>query len=317
MPALVRNTRMRAQRPVQGMQTQVPFAQAVNIRQSAPNRIVTMSGKEQFATFTVSAASTPGQVQLFDINPADLEDTRLKFVSQSFQEYRVKRLAVTLVTNLPTTAGGSIVIGSTSNPDQLIETSNQVFALNGAQIASMYVPVVVNCNYSKTWLKVDPDNVEAIMSTCCRVAVALQSSASITGTAVCPLLLDWVIEFRGSAIQSFGGGGRQTVFTFPRCNVTSVDATAGYNVFLAPITGETLPLPPIAAERGYEITGSFVVTDIEENERVVKVIRLGPRLGGQSYYFFDSEDDYLNFHPIRVKFIASTTYPRFILELLN
>lgn len=312
-----RSMRPRAQRPVQGMQTQVPFAQAVNIRQSAPNRIVTMSGKEQFATFTVSGSSVPGQVQLYDINPADLEDTRLRFVSQSFQEYRVKRLAVTLVTNLPTTAGGSIVIGSTSNPDQLIETSNQVFALNGAQIASMYVPVVVNCNYSKNWLKVDPDNVDAILSTCCRIAVALQSSASITGTAVCPLLLDWVMEFRGTAIQSFGGGGRQTVFNFPRTNVTSIDTAAGYAVYMAAQSGETIALPPLAANRGYEVTGSFVVTDTEQNERIVKVIKLGPASGGQSYYFYDTEESYLDNNNIKVQFASGITFPRFIVELLN
>jgi len=303
----------RAKRPQMGMQTQVPFAQAVNIRQSAPNRITTLTGKEQFASFTVSSALSPGKVQLFDINPAELEGTRLTQVCSNFQEYRVRKLAVTLVTNLPTTAGGSIVIGSTSNPDQLIETSSQVFALNGAQIASMYVPVVVNCNFTKTWLKIDPDSDDRMLTTASRVAIALQSSASITGTATCPLLLDWVIEFRGSAIQNINFNRR--TFVMPATTCTSVDST--YAVYLAPQSGESLPLPAIANDWGYEITGGFNVTDTNSEERTVRILRKGPSSGGQAYYFFSDEEDYQNSLPIKVQFLADLKFNRFILEALN
>lgn len=296
-----------------GMQTTIPFAQAVNIRQTAPNRSVVMSGKEQFASYSVSSTTISGGVQNFDINPARLEGTRLNQVARSFQEYRVRRLHLTLVTNLPTTAGGSIVIGSTSNPDQLITNTSQVFALNGAQMASMYVPVVVNCNYSNNWLKIDPDSDEDILTTCSRIAIALQSTASISGTAVCPLLLDWTIEFRGNAIQAWGQS--ITTFAFPSTNVSSVDAT--YAIYLALQTGETLPIPNLVAGRGYEITGSFTIKNIADDLETAKIIMKGPTVGGTAFYFYDDVESFQNGLPIRAKFEAGVKYSRFIVEPLN
>lgn len=307
------NNMQRRANPQNNMQTMVPFAQAVNIRQTAPNRTVVMSGKEQFATYSVSSITVSGGVQNFDINPVNLEGTRLSQIARSFQEYRVRRLYVTLVTNLPTTAGGSIVIGSTANPDQLITNVSQVFALNGAQIASMYVPVVVNCNFSKNWLKIDPDSEEAMLTTASRISLALQSTASISGTAVCPLLLDWTIEFRGNAIQNFGSNIR--AFAFPSTNVSSVDTT--FAVYLALQSGETIPIPTLLPNIAYEITGNFFFVDTNDDEVVCKILMKGPTVGGQSFYFYQDFEAFTSGLPLKVKFLPSLKLSRFIVAPLN
>lgn len=290
--------------------TTVPFAQAINIRQGT-TKSVTMRGNEIVGYIGFSQTTPNNTTFLYQINPANLTGTRLNKISQSFQQYRVKKLIATLVTNLPTNSGGILAVGSTANPDQTLTKSEQVFALDGAQFVSMFVPSRTKLNFSREWLNIDPDSVELMKTTASLLAIALQSQVNITGTTNIPVMLEWEIEFKGTAIQPEYANANKEVFV-PPSTCSSIDAN--YNVFLK--SQVTTPVPVLGAGL-YNMSPQVILPTVNGTSQTAEFVKQGSQSGGTAYLFYESEEAANNNTPIRASFNSFPSLPTLIVAPLN
>lgn len=291
----------------------VPFAQAMRINQSSGMGATRHRATEIIYDLVISPATEVGTLWTLEFNPPTLGNTRLAALSQSYQQYKVRGLMATLFTNLPTTASGTFVFGSTANPDQTIKNGQQVFALPGASMVSMFTPSTAKLNFSNEWLNIDPDSIEKMKTTACKFVVCLQSKPNITGTDMhIPVYIEWDVEFRYPAVQEPQEEPTQAVIV-PACHMTSVDA--GGAVYLASET--SVPLPILKERVVYAIEPSWdVLSEVGASVTIVAITQ-GPQAGGRSYFMYDSVAAANSGTNIKVQFSSSLILPYTTAEPLN
>jgi hypothetical protein len=156
------------------------------------------------------------------VNPVNFIGTRLAQMARSFQKYRFTRLQLRIMTNLPTTVGGTITSGYSSNPDYQVsiysDIGRQIFALDGAQISNLWVHNIVRCPIRdrQKWYYIDPDSSEIMNTTQGKFLMLPTSGANITEEISVPLIIEYDIQFMGAALDTASEVPPTDVsFTFP------------------------------------------------------------------------------------------------------
>jgi len=194
------------------------------LTQTSTKNATIISAQELIGNITIA----PGlnNVYSFFLNPIDpaYTGTRLSQLAGSFQKYRFKKIMFRVMTNLPTTVGGTLTTGYCENPDQgitttsFIEAQQAIFALDGANISNLWVHNMVHCKIrDPKWYNIDPDSTEPMMTTQGTVYLLPSGDINITGEVQIPVVLDYTIEFTGAAKQKLATPdiGFYLSFTFP------------------------------------------------------------------------------------------------------
>lgn len=290
--------------------TLIPLAQSTNIYQNTNGKFRTQA-VEQIGVISFTSNTAIDTVWLFDINPLLLTNTRLQAIAKTFQKYQVKNLKFTIVTNLPTTAGGTIAIGTSENPDQIITNSQQTFSLSGAQLAPLYVPTEVSANFNKKLLNLDATSKENMMTTASRLAISLQNTSNISGTTSIPILMNWDIEFSGTAIQETSSPV-PTTYAFPATKIQGKEPN--YAVGLSKADDESFNVPVTPQGVPLSISPQQLIKTPNGGEEVAQYIKLNQVVTGvPTYFFYANSNDLENNLPINPYFTDVTNFlPRFV-----
>jgi len=293
----------------------VPFTAATQIQQSAREQAVSsFSGTDRIGQVTFGPLSPVGTPIVFKMSPPDLPATRLGNMSRNFQLYRFKKMLLTVFSNLPSTAGGGFTVGYAENPDQSFNSgsqlSSQVFSLPGAVAGNMFVPtkLAAHINDKNKWYRIDEDTEEIMNSTQGMFIISVDSLTAITTPITVPVFLEYVIEFKGSAIQKADTTG--AVQIFPSAIVSPVvNQPTRWSV--TPIAGE--PTSGLVAGKPYLIVPGFLI--LEEFAEVLVFIAAG----SDNFSFYTSEEAFSLGTPI-VQSLAGFppfTTPRTTVQPLN
>jgi len=208
----MKSRRPRQQNRAQVSNISIPYQKAIQLTQTSTKTSTIITAQELIGNITIGPNSN--NVFAFLLNPVDAayRGTRLQQLAGSFEKFRFRRIAFRVMTNLPTTVGGTLTTGFCENPDQGIpETAaaaqQAIFALNGANISNLWVHNFVRCNIidKNKWYNVDPDSTETMMTTQGVVYLLPSSDINITIDVEIPVVLDYQIEFMGSAKQTLPG----------------------------------------------------------------------------------------------------------------
>jgi len=300
----------------------VPFVQAVTIRQTAVDRQAqSFRGSDILMTLGYTSTSPLGVPQLIKMSPLNYPNTRMGKMAANFQKYRYKSAVLRIITNQPTTVGGQIIAGYCSNPDQEFDSGsvNQVFALPGAEIMPLYVPQSMRATFEdkSKWYNLDLDSDEKMSTEAGMFVIELMSTVNVTGVVQAVIILDYELELVGAAVQSDVISG--PALPFPSTLMSSSNPpTLG----LAP--GETLPFPTMDPTHPYTLNPEF---DVPVTLNAGSVSEWAPAMVIQkvngapsNYQFFRSIDDYNKNTPIAVQFptsAADRTFPRSTVSILN
>jgi hypothetical protein len=285
--------------------TNVPYNQATTVYNGAcpPTRF---AASETIGFLELSSTTPVGTLLTFPINPTQLSGTRLSSMSLNFQRFRVRRLGVTLICNLPFTAGGSVYMGYCSNPDQMFSTTSttllqQIKVLPYSCAANLTVPVSMNCKVDTTkQFFIDIDSSEIMNTTNGKVLIALQSSSNITGTALIPIDISYDVEFIDPAVQDVAS---PTTQVFPGGTWGS-GTTPGFS------TGDIVPLPSLTVGIPYLIEPAYQLSCYEGAEEINVEAQIMTILsGGVSWSFWRTMNDY-NESLAPLALIAGNTTPR-------
>jgi len=201
---IVKSKRSVPRRPRQA-NTQIPAAFATRVVQNSQNRTHTEAFREIVAPFSMSPTDLPGANITYNLNPATMIGTRLQKLAANYQQYRFKRLSLTMQSPAPSTASGLYAIGYTRNPDQEIGTGlnaiQTITAMPGAVTSSVWNTCTCHASLDSQWYNVDADSQEVMKTTQGQFFACLVSPPTTTTPVAFAVWLDYVIEFRGSAIQ--------------------------------------------------------------------------------------------------------------------
>lgn len=187
----------------------VPYQKAIQVQQTVTVNSTVIRAQELIGSIIIIPDS--GSIFSYPINPIDptYSGTRLQQLAGSFQKYRFRKLHFRVMTNLPTTVGGTITTGYAENPEQSISSTyedaqREIFALDGANISNLWVHNIVRCNIrdKKKWYNIDPDSTEAMQTTQGIVYLLPSGDINITNPVYVPVVLDYEIEFTGAAKQN-------------------------------------------------------------------------------------------------------------------
>jgi len=189
--------------------TQVPVEIAYSVRQMAPlNKIHTERASEYIGTISASSNTPANTTIIFRMNPITLAGTRLQTLAGIYQKFRFRKLRLVVQTGASTSISGLYVAGYNSNPDSEIAVNSpkagtQVFALPGAVSRPLWIVGNVDAKIEdrNKWYYVDPDSEEVMNTTQGYFAIVIQAVPSTITPIVLPILLEYEVEFTGSAIQ--------------------------------------------------------------------------------------------------------------------
>lgn len=293
------------------MQINIPFTAVTQIHQSAKlNATSTFSGTDRIGGITFGPATPLGVPVIFKMSPPDLPNTRLATMARNFQLFRFKKLVLTVFSNLPSTSGGSFTAAYTENPDQAFTNgtalSSQVFSLPGAVAGNMFVPTKMSAaiNDRAKWYRIDEDTEEVMNSTQGMFVISVDSLTAITTAITVPVFLEYVVEFKGSALQKADVSGAP--FIFGAQNVSTNANPLQFSLVVIP--GEPLSSP--APGVPHLINPGFQVG--EENVEVLLQASIN------TYQFYTSEEAFRESKPLTnygITFPFQT--PRTTLQSLN
>jgi len=210
------------------------------------------------------------------INPINFSSTRLANMAKNFQEYRVHDLEFTVFSNAPTTVGGLMATGSSSNPehdipaDKIANISAAIFALQGGTFSSLWTPIKVKVNCSKNWLKVDPDSSQSINTCAGALFMSQISSTNMTGTIVCPVVLRYDIEFRSAQLAA---PAPPSFYEFPPCIFAKTNGPNAGTHYISPVsTASPLPVDPGMT---FRILGEPVTMNYIDPETTLVSVKIG------------------------------------------
>jgi len=274
---------MNGTRGTRSTTTSIPFTQAYQIQQT--NKVSTHRevNNEIIGAISIAAADLPGTSWGFDLNPLKYVGTRLNALAKIYQKYRFKSASLKILTNFATTVQGSLVVGYNSNPDYELTTGmaiNQVFSLNLSKMVQLWTPTSVAAQIQdrNKWYNLDLDSPELMETTQGAFHVVVQNAANITGTQSIAVMLEYDVEFTGSAINASTVG---TPATFPAGTWTYSQASLQF----AADAGEP-SLPSLAGDTYYYISpkitfsGEFVPEGFSYTSSTT------------SFFFYDTKSEF-------------------------
>jgi hypothetical protein len=198
---------------------EVPMEIAYTVKQITNQRNHVETAREYIGNFVINQNSPIGQLTIFPLNPVLLTNTRLSRLASNFAKFRFRRLALTVQSSSTTAVNGLFIVGYNSNPDAEI--------LPGQEVACvMNLPGAISTNVWRTitsvgkiidgnkWYNVDLDSSEIMNTTQGYFAIVLQSVPNLAANTslVMPVMLDYTIEFSGSAVNRLALANNILVF---------------------------------------------------------------------------------------------------------
>jgi hypothetical protein len=254
--------------------TQVPVEIAYSVRQNAPlNKVHVERASEYIGTFTVSTATPVNTTIVYRMNPSTLAGTRLQSLSKIYQKFRFRKLRMIVQSSAASTISGLYVMGYNSNPDAELAvnspmSSTQVFALPGAVSRPFWIVGTADAKIEdrNKWYYVDADSEEVMNTTQGYFAIVVQAPANTTTPTVVPVLLEYEIEFTGSAIQL---DNSNAPVVFPAGN-WSLNGVTG-NWTFTPLAGEPA-VPTIPAGSVWVINPTYTIPLSNSDPAICSVI---------------------------------------------
>lgn len=225
---IIKSTKRRVPKRRPGkVNTSIPAAIATRVVQNSQNRIHTETHREVIAPFVMNPNSQPGDNVIYDMNPARIIGSRLQKLALNYQQYRFRRLAITLQSPAPSTASGLYAVGYTRNPDQEIGTGIQAIQtitnMPGATTSTVWNTTTSHASLDAKWYNIDADSQEIMDTTQGLFAACVMVPPSTTSPVSFAVWLDYTVEFRGSATQRVP----QFLGLFPAGTWTRVGTTTG------------------------------------------------------------------------------------------
>jgi hypothetical protein len=274
----------------------VPMEIAYTVSQKTTQSVHREKACEYIGNVTFSPSSVIGTAMLFRMNPILLSGTRLARLASSFQKFRFRRLALTLQSSTTTSTNGLYIVGYNSNPDAEAPSGQAIpfaFDLPGAQSGNVWRTITSNGRIEdpRKWYNVDPESLEVMQTTQGYFMVVLQSVPSTTGPITFPVILDYEVEFTGSALNPLSTSPIQL---FPAGTFTYNSVSGNYT--FAAATGEPA-LPTTVNNVGYRLLPSYPITVVDsDGPTLITALIIMPT--ALSWAFFASEEDYDKAIPI-------------------
>lgn len=187
--------------------TNIPTTMAYTINNKSTANKHVLRGKEYIGVVSIGPTTPTGYSFVFELDPTMYATTRFGRLASSFEKFRFKQASVMLASNFSTTVSGSIIAGYMENPDQSILPApaifNQVFTSGSGVSQSLWKPLNVRANFTDKgkWYNIDADSEESMQTQQGKFIFVVQSPVGVTGEVQIPVLLDYDIEFSGSATQ--------------------------------------------------------------------------------------------------------------------
>lgn len=272
-------------------QTSIPMEIAYTVKQNTRQRTHVETAREYIGSFTILPTSAPGSSVVFMMNPLNLTGTRLNRIAANYQKYRFRRLAMTIQSSTTTSTNGLYIVGYNSNPDAELTPGTaipQVYDLPGAQSTNVWrtITSVAKLEDRNKWYFLDEDSEEVMNTTQGYFALVVQSPTSATGPLTLPVMLDYTVEFTGSAYNPINAN---LPIIFPGGNWVPNPAANNDYVFTPSATEIAVPI--VSTGTAYDINPSYPVTFVIGLETVSHIIRVVQRTAS-NWLFYASQDDY-------------------------
>lgn len=268
----------------QTMATSVPMEIAYTVKQTSRPNFHVERACEIIGQISISPTDSTGKSVKFMMNPLTMVGTRLQNLAKNYQKYRFKRISMKLQSSTTTSTNGLYVVGYNSNPDFEYAPATAVqaaFSLPGAQSANVWrtTDTMAKIEDKGKWYNVDADSDELMQTTQGMFVFVVQSPPTTTAPITFPVLLDYEIEFSGSAVNDLL---QSTPFLWPAGNFNF----AGGVFTFTQTAGEPAP-PNLPANTVYVINPEWPVSpgDVEADIGVVLKTT-------NSFVFYRSLDDY-------------------------
>lgn len=292
--------RRRVARPTGGITaTSVPMEVAYTVRQPTTRKVHRETACEYIGDFVIQPTSKQGQSSKFMMNPLTLPRTRLFNLARNYQKFRFTKMSLKIQSSTTTSTNGLYVVGYNSNPDAEYSQDNAIpaiFDLPGAQSANVWRTTTSTARIEdrNKWYNLDADSEEVMQTTQGYFAIAIQSPTSSTGPLIMPVLLEYSIEFIGSA---FNTENSSAPFVWPAGTWSYNSATSNYTFTPAPgeITGPTIP-----AGASYIVNPTYPVRG--DGEDTIGVVQ-GTTA---SWAFFRNVEDLGNNTALNIKYTFET-----------
>lgn len=276
-------------------------------------------GKEIAGFINIGPYTQAGLLATIKINPLLMAAPRLKNMAENFQQYRFRRLRVSIRGDLPTTVSGALYTGYTRNPDYSITDTPDapafIFSLEKSTITNLWSITDFDCPLQKSqWYNVDQDSTEIMMTTQGQLFIGTAGGFNITNPYEVPLFFEYEVEFMGQQSKGFSD---QQVIAFPATQYSGASDAAGkVRLLLAP--GETLDYPwnrGMAARKPYFCIPQPVLTVKGTTTVTPEIIQWDGNTSGY-FNFFLTLEDYLegSFILIDVPNSPLITLDRFTIE---
>lgn len=282
-------------RPTGGITaTAIPMEVAYTVRQPTSRKVHRETACEYIGDFVILPTSKQGQSTKFMMNPLTLPRTRLFNLARNYQKFRFTKMSLKVQSSTTTSTNGLYVVGYNSNPDSeysLDTAIPAIFDLPGAQSANVWrtTTSVARIEDRNKWYNLDADSEEIMQTTQGYFAIAVQSPTSASGPLIMPVLLEYTVEFTGSA---FNTENSSAPFIWPAGTWAYNSLTGNYTFTPAPgeITGPTIP-----SGASYIINPTYPVPgEGEDNIGVVQGTTA-------SWTFFRNVEDLANNTPLNIK----------------
>lgn len=291
--AVRRPRRQRAQRQQPGVTAvNVPMEVAYTMRQNTAQRIHLECAREYIGNFTMDPTTAVGNALIYMMNPATLSGTRLSRIATNYQKYRFRKLALTIQSSTTTSTNGLYIVGYSSNPDADFNTTNAIpfaFDLPGAQSSNIWrtVTSVAKIQDPSKWYNVDQDSAEIMQTTQGYFVVVIQSPPSTTAPLTMPVVLDYEIEFTGSAYNTYTS---VAPIVFP---AGSFVATADLTKFTFALSAdETIAIPALITNLPYIVNPAYPVNVNTGTPGGLDTYATVIQYNGTNFRFWASLDDF-------------------------
>jgi hypothetical protein len=251
----------RQRAPRANTSTNVPLNVATTLRNNAPNRVHTETGREQIGVFTVTALTPVGASVKVLLNPLLLSGTRLQKLASVYQKFRFTSATLNIQSSASTIVRGLYVAGYNSNPDAEFSPSRAVqfvSTLPGSISSNVWLSQRVRAQLQDRakWYNLDADSEEIMMTTQGYFAVVNQVSPNIDnpGDLTFPLWLDYTVQFTGTAANATQTG---PAILFPNGQFTWTGLSSDYTFVVDP--AENLGVPSTSSGQIYSINPAYAI----------------------------------------------------------
>jgi hypothetical protein len=264
--------------------TNVPMEIAYKVQQNTVQRTHVESSREYIGNVTFLPDNVNSAL-VFMMNPLAMPSTRLARIAANYQKYRFRSMALTMQSSTTTSTNGLYILGYQSNPDASFPPGQAIayaFDLPGANSCNVWRTCTSRATIEdpNKWYNVDNDSAEIMSTTQGYFIVVLQTPPSTSGPVTFPVILDYTVEFKGTALNTLNPNAP---LMFPSGTFSS----GGSPTFTVD-PDETISVPAMVAGTCYQINPAYTFNLSGSDDRVIGFFSRT----GSNYYFYESPDTF-------------------------